>query len=158
MSSTSHRRHYPFFLSLWGWDTFMDGLSWKPPSLSFFICKLGRILLASHAEWSIHVVDSYPLAQVRAQWPGQEGVVPTPCCPARCSEGGSHCEAARVNTMTGGLDLSFGFPRNGKIPQPHQVTWSQPINMLPVGNKGRTEKPEKVCTNKIALQTCSQSA
>ena len=34
----------------------------------------------------------------------------------------SQCEAARVNTMTGGLDLSFGFPRNGKIPHPHQVT------------------------------------
>ena len=68
------------------------------------------------------------------------------------------CEAARVNTMTGGLDLSFGFPRNGKIPHPHQVAWSQPINMLPVGNKGRGEKPAKVCTNKIALQTCSQSA
>ena len=34
----------------------------------------------------------------------------------------SNCEAARVNTMTGGLDLSFGFPRNGKIPHPHQVT------------------------------------
>ena len=31
------------------------------------------------------------------------------------------CEAARVNTMTGGLDLRFGFPRNGKIPYPHQV-------------------------------------
>ena len=26
------------------------------------------------------------------------------------------CEAARANTMTGGLDLSFGFPQNGKIP------------------------------------------
>ena len=24
------------------------------------------------------------------------------------------CEAARVNTITGGLDLSFGFPQNGK--------------------------------------------
>ena len=40
------------------------------------------------------------------------------------------CEAARVNTMTGGLDLSFGFPWNGKIPYPHQVTWSQPINYV----------------------------
>ena len=69
-----------------------------------------------------------------------------------------NCEAARVNTMTGGLNLSFGFPQNGKIPHPHQVTWSQPINMLPVGNKGRAGKPAKVCTNKIALQTCSQSA
>ena len=28
------------------------------------------------------------------------------------------CEAARVNTMTGGLDLSFGCPQNGKIPYP----------------------------------------
>ena len=54
---------------------------------------------------------------------------------------GNKCEAARVNTMTGGLDLSFGFPRNGKIPYPHQVTWSQPINMCPVRNKGRAEKP-----------------
>ena len=68
------------------------------------------------------------------------------------------CEAARVNTMTGGLDLSFGFPRNGKIPYPHQVTGSQPINMRPVRNKERAEKPAKVCTNKIALQTCNQSA
>ena len=42
--------------------------------------------------------------------------------------------------MTGGLDLSFGFPRNGKIPHPYQVTWSQPINMLPVGNKGNSER------------------
>ena len=52
---------------------------------------------------------------------------------------GGECEAARVNTMTGGLDLSFGFPQNGKIPYPHQVTWSQPINMRPVRNKGRAE-------------------
>ena len=28
------------------------------------------------------------------------------------------CEAARVNTMTGSLDPSFGFPPNGKIPYP----------------------------------------
>ena len=28
------------------------------------------------------------------------------------------CEAARANTMTGSLDLSFGFPGNGKIPYP----------------------------------------
>ena len=68
------------------------------------------------------------------------------------------CEAARVNTMTGGLDLRFGFPRNGKIPHPHQVTWSHPINMHPVRNKGRAENPVKICTNKIALQTCNQSA
>ena len=68
------------------------------------------------------------------------------------------CEVARVNTMTGGLDLSFGFPWNGKIPHPHQVPWSQTINMHPVRNKGRAEKPAKVCTNKIALQTCNQSA
>ena len=46
------------------------------------------------------------------------------------------CEASRANTMTGGPDLSFGFPRNGKIPYPHQATWSQPINMRPVRNKG----------------------
>ena len=68
------------------------------------------------------------------------------------------CEAVRVNIMTGGLDLSFGFPRNCKIPHPHQVTWRQPINMRPVINKGRAEKTVKVCTNKIALQTCNQSA
>ena len=42
------------------------------------------------------------------------------------------CEAARANTMTGGQDLSCGFPRNGKIPYPHQATWSQPINIRPV--------------------------
>ena len=59
------------------------------------------------------------------------------------------CEAVRVNTMTGGLDLSFGFPQNGKIPHPHQVTWSQPINMLPVGNKGRAEKPAKFVPIKL---------
>ena len=34
--------------------------------------------------------------------------------------------------MTGGPDLSFGFPRNGKIPYPNQVTWSQSVNMHPV--------------------------
>ena len=51
--------------------------------------------------------------------------------------------------MTGGLDLSFGFPGNGKIPHPHQVTWSQPINMLPVGNKGRAEKPAKFVPIKL---------
>ena len=48
------------------------------------------------------------------------------------SPGESSCEAARANTMTGGLDLSLDFPRNGKIPYPHQATWSQPINMRPV--------------------------
>ena len=76
------------------------------------------------------------------------------------------CEAARANTMTGGPDLSFGFPWNGKIPYP-QAAWSQPINMRPVRNKGEAEKPAnaqvwkkpaKVCTNKIALQTCNKSA
>ena len=79
----------------------------------------------------------------------------------------SHCEAARANSMTGGQDLSFGFPWNGKIPYPHQATWSQPSNMRPVRNKGKAEKPTnaqvwkkhtKACTNKIALQTCNQSA
>ena len=45
------------------------------------------------------------------------------------------CEAARVNTMTGSPDLSLGFPQNGKIPYPHQATWSQPINMRPVGKR-----------------------
>ena len=43
--------------------------------------------------------------------------------------------------LAGGPDLGFGFPRNGEIPRPHQVTWSQPINMHPVRNKGRAEKP-----------------
>ena len=86
------------------------------------------------------------------------GLVGEPNGPLRRGTVRRQCEAARVNTRTGGLDLSFGFPRNGKIPHPLQVTWSQPINMLPVGNKGRAEKPAKVCTNKIALQTCNQSA
>ena len=45
--------------------------------------------------------------------------------------------------------------------------WSQPINRRPKGNKGKAEKPAKpkfeqkpakVCTNRIALQTCNQSA
>ena len=31
--------------------------------------------------------------------------------------------------LAGGPHLGFGFPRNGGIPRPHQVTWSQPINM-----------------------------
>ena len=43
--------------------------------------------------------------------------------------------------MIGGLDLSFRFPRNGKIPYPHQATWGQPINMRLVRNKGKAEKP-----------------
>ena len=44
--------------------------------------------------------------------------------------------------LAGSRDLGFGFPRNGGIPRPHQVTWSQPINMHPVRNKGRAEKPK----------------
>ena len=28
----------------------------------------------------------------------------------------NNCEAARVNTMTGGLDLSFGFPQMVRFP------------------------------------------
>ena len=88
------------------------------------------------------------------------------CDPTGCSLPGSYCEAARVITMAGSLDLTFGFPQNGKIPYPHQVTWSQPINMRLLRNKGRAEKPVnsqvwkkpvKVCTNKIALQICNQS-
>ena len=31
--------------------------------------------------------------------------------------------------LAGSPDLGFGFPWNGGIPRPHQVTWSQPINM-----------------------------
>ena len=50
-------------------------------------------------------------------------------------KGKEKCEAARTNTMTGGPDLSFGFPWNGKIPYPHQATWSQPINMRPVSKR-----------------------
>ena len=72
--------------------------------------------------------------------------------------------------MTGGPDLSLDFPRNGKIPYPHQATWSQPINMHPVRKwesiRGKLKSPRtpkfekrpvKVWTNKIALQTCNQS-
>ena len=56
------------------------------------------------------------------------------------------CEAARANTMTGSLDLSFGFPWNGKIPYPHQVTWSQPINRRLTGNKGNISRESwKAC-------------
>ena len=43
--------------------------------------------------------------------------------------------------LAGGPDLGFGFPWNGGIPHPQQVTWSQPINMRPVRNKGRAKKP-----------------
>ena len=52
----------------------------------------------------------------------------------------NECEAARVNTMTGGPDLSFGFPWNGKIPHPHQAAWSQPINRCPKGNISRESR------------------
>ena len=49
--------------------------------------------------------------------------------------------------MTGSLDLSFSFPRNGKIPYPHQATWSQPINMHPVRKResirGKLKSPRK---------------
>ena len=31
--------------------------------------------------------------------------------------------------LAGSPDLGFSFPWNGGIPRPHQVTWSQPINM-----------------------------
>ena len=50
------------------------------------------------------------------------------------------CEAARANTMTGGPDLTFCFPWNGKIPYPHQAAWSQPINRHPKGNKGNISR------------------
>ena len=53
------------------------------------------------------------------------------------------CEAAKANTMTGGPDLSFGFPWNGKIPHPHQAAWSQPINRRPKGNKGNMRESGK---------------
>ena len=56
------------------------------------------------------------------------------------------CEAARANTMTGGLDLNFGFPQDGKIAYPHQATWSQPINMCPVRKResirGKLKSPQ----------------
>ena len=73
--------------------------------------------------------------------------------------------------LAGGPDLSFGFPWNGGIPCPHQVTWSQPINMRlarkrkPIRGKLKSprtpkfeKKPVKVWANKITLQTCNQSA
>ena len=65
----------------------------------------------------------------------------------------SRKEKFQRKKYTGVLRCEFG-----KSPHSHQVTWNQPINMLPVINKRRAEKPTKVCTNKIALQTCSQSA
>ena len=34
--------------------------------------------------------------------------------------------------LAGGQDSGFSFPWNGRIPRPHRVTWSQPINMHPV--------------------------
>ena len=45
--------------------------------------------------------------------------------------------------LTGGPDLSFGFPWNGKIPHPHQAAWSQPINRRPKGNKGNMRESGK---------------
>ena len=96
---------------------------------------------------------------------------PSPPAPNPSQHQGLFCEAARVNTMTGSPDLSFSFPWNGKIPYPHQATWSQPVNMCPVRKKGIYQgkaekpantqvwkKPAKVWTNKIVLQTCNQSA
>ena len=73
-----------------------------------------------------------------------------------------------------GWDLGFGFPWNGRIPCPHRVTWSQPINMRPVKSPRAPkfeQKPAKfvpigllckhvareVCINRTALQTCNQS-
>ena len=52
----------------------------------------------------------------------------------------SQLMSVRLPGLTGGPDLSFSFPWNGKIPY-HQAAWSQPINMLPVRNKGKAEKP-----------------
>ena len=49
----------------------------------------------------------------------------------------------RLPGLTGGPDLSFGFPWNGKIPHPHQAAWSQPINRRPKGNKGNMRESGK---------------
>ena len=56
----------------------------------------------------------------------------------------------------GGLDLGFCFSWNGRIPGPQQVTWSQPINMCPVRNKGRAEKPANAQVWKKALEGLGQ--
>ena len=67
--------------------------------------------------------------------------------PLQKEQDSGECEAARANIMTGSLDLSFGFPRNGKIPYPYQATWSQPINMHPVRKResirGKLKSPRK---------------
>ena len=48
--------------------------------------------------------------------------------PSPGTEPGSPVLQADVG-LPGGPDLGFGFPWKGGIPRPHQVTWSQPINM-----------------------------
>ena len=58
--------------------------------------------------------------------------------------------------LAGGLDLGFCFSWNGRIPGPQQVTWSQPINMCPVRNKGRAEKPANAQVWKKALEGLGQ--
>ena len=40
-----------------------------------------------------------------------------------------HTSSVGLQGLAGSWDLGFGFPWNGRIPRPHQVTWSQPINM-----------------------------
>ena len=71
-----------------------------------------------------------------------------------------HCEAARANSMTGGLDLTCGFPRNGKIPYPHQAAWSQPINMHPVRKRettrGKLKSPQMAKFEKKARESSDQ--
>ena len=53
--------------------------------------------------------------------------------------------------MTGGLDLSFGFPWNGKIPYPYQAAWSQPINRCPKGNKGNISRESWKARERLSL-------
>ena len=52
----------------------------------------------------------------------------------------SFCGAAGAGRWPG---PGFRFPLKWWDSRPHQVTWSQPINMRPVRNKGRAEKPAK---------------
>ena len=100
--------------------------------------------LRSHMLWSNKAYTTEQLLSPHAATREPTSMCPISKDPTWCNKDSicsNYCEAARVNTMTGGLDLSFGFPRNGKIPYPHHVTWSQPINMRPVRNQGRAEKP-----------------
>ena len=56
-------------------------------------------------------------------------------------------EAARANTMTGGLELSFGFPGNGKIPYPPSGHLESANQHAPSKKKGTYQRKAKKPAN-----------